>query len=61
MSQGDIEYVTQRRDQVEKEFHSLVPLKKTPQVFLQRQQLKGRLTTLNRWIKELTQLEKQKL
>lgn len=58
MSQADIEFVTEKRDKIKQQFVSMVPMKKTPEVFATRQQLKQRLTRLNRWIKELEALPK---
>lgn len=57
MSQADIKFVQDRLKKMEAEFHSLVGVKKTPQVFRRRQQLKNEiLPTLRRWIVELKSL-----
>lgn len=56
MSEADIALCSQRLKKCKAEFETLVPLKKTPEVFKRRQQLKGQITTLNRWIKELNEL-----
>lgn len=58
MSQADIEYIQDTLTKKEAEFKSLVGLKKTPEVFRQRQQLKNEvLPTLRRWLKELKALK----
>lgn len=57
MSKADIEFIEKRLEDREAEFHSLVGVKKTPEVFRQRQQLKNEiLPTLRRWVKELKSL-----
>jgi hypothetical protein len=53
MSKADVYIVTTKREALKNEFQALVPVKKTPEVFAQRQALKARITRLSRWLKEL--------
>jgi hypothetical protein len=53
MSAADIELLSQKRDRLRAEFKTLVPLKKTPEVFARRQKLKQRISTFTRWLIEL--------
>lgn len=53
MSTADINYLEMHLESPKSDFQKLVPLKKTPSVFKQRQSLKQRINTINRWIKEL--------
>jgi hypothetical protein len=56
MSAADIELIETKREKLRAEFKTLVPLKKTHNVFARRQQLKRRINTFTRWLKELNQL-----
>lgn len=53
MSAADIELITAKREKLRAEFKTLVPLKKTPDVFARRQKLKRRINTFTRWLNEL--------
>ena len=58
MSKADIALCEDRLKRYKVEFKSLVPLKKTKEVFARRQQLKDQMNTMKRWIKELRELDR---
>ena len=60
MSQADITFITKRLERYKNEFRELVGVKKSPAVIKERTKLKSRITTLNKWLKDLEELNKQK-